>query len=98
MDRTILTSEEKRQVQDFFKIVKDIDGDSLESIEEKERVLELFQSTVPIETLYKARISHLEAILKMERQRRITEIKYQRYTTWMLIVFFLITTFLLLSR
>ena len=98
MDRTILTSEEKRQVQEFFKIVKDIDGDSLESIEEKERILELFQSTVPIETLYKARIAHLEAILIMERQRRITEVKYQRYTTWMLIVIFLITTFLLLNR
>lgn len=98
MDRTILTSEEKRQVQDFFKIVKDIDRDSLESIEEKERVLELFQSTVPIETLYKARISHLEAILIMERQRRMTEARFHRYTTWMLIVFFLITIFLLLSH
>ena len=98
MDRTILTSEEKRQVQEFFKIVKDIDGNSLESIEEKERVLELFQSTVPIETLYKARIAHLETILIMERQRRITEVKYQRYTTWMLIILFLIITFLLLSR
>lgn len=32
MARTILTSEEKKQVQDFFKIVKDIDRDSLESI------------------------------------------------------------------
>ena len=98
MDRTILTNEEKRQVQEFFEIVKDIDRDSLESIEEKERVLELFQSTVPIEILYKARISHLEAILLMERKRRITEARFHRYTTWMLIVFFLIITFLLLSR
>ena len=98
MDRTILTNEEKRQVQEFFEIVKDIDRDSLESIEEKERVLELFQSTVPIEILYKARISHLEAILIMERQRRMTEVRFHRYTTWMLIVFFLITIFLLLSH
>ncbi|HEM4766544.1 TPA: hypothetical protein U1045_001549 [Streptococcus suis] len=98
MDRTILTSEEKRQVQDFFKIAKDIDSDALESIEEKEKVLELFQSTVPIEVLYKTRISHLEAILLMERKRRITEARFHRYTTWMLIVFFLIITFLLLSR
>lgn len=70
----------------------------MESIEEKEKVLELFQSTVPIETLYKSRISHLEAILIMERQRRIAEARFHSYTTWMLIVFFLIITFLLLSR